>query len=58
MLKELNAMRLSVGKIKPKRCLLGRKTPLSDFVKNLFKDLAIVVCRGQNTNVLVTLKIM
>ena len=57
VLRELNAMQLSVWKIKSKRCSLGRKTSYCAFVKNLFIDVANVVFTGQNAYAPVTLKI-
>ena len=51
-------MPLSVCKIKSTRCLLGRKTSLCAVVKNLFIDVANVVCTGQKAYAPITLKIM
>ena len=51
-------MHLSGCKIKSKRCLLGRETSQCAFVKNLYIDVANVVCTCQSAYAPVTLKIM
>ena len=58
MLRELNAVQLSVCKIKSKRCSLGCKSSEYAFSQNLFVEVANVVCTGQNANAPLLLKII